>query len=671
MIADVLEDAEGSLWIAAPSGLYRRRPDGRSDRYTRADGLPSDFLQDLLEDRAGRLWVGTRLGGFFRFQARPAGGRPLIDQAFTYLPEDEYGLQTSWVFQLFETSDRRLLLATARGLVEFSTDAARPQRFRNYTARNGLSDHNITAIAEDSGGNVWLGTSTAGAMKLTRSGFTSYNDLDGIASVNAIFEDRAGHVCFRGTSFDVRSSVFAHARKDLNRAPDPLIKPQLGCLDGQRVNWFKPSAVNDLGWVIERVTLQSRSGDWWVGTGEGLYRFPPSADFAQLATARPAAVYTVKAGLAGPQIYRLFEDSRGNVWISTTSPTASGLARWEPGSQRITSLAARPDLAALADDRPARSFAEDAAGSIWIGFDSELVRYKEGRFDIFDSDDGLPPGAISDIHPDRAGRIWFASSQSGLVLVSNPGEDRPAFISYTTAHGLSSNNTEVISEDRRGRIYLGGGRGLDRFDPASGVVKHFTTADGLPSGLFRTAFHDRAGVLWLGMTGGLARLHQASEEVQPPPLVLISALRLRGVPQAISPLGERRLVYPAFGADENQMQIDFTGLNSPGEVLRYQYPVGRQRRGLECPLGATKCDLRQPVAWAVHVRRPRNELRRRRELGPGRSDLRDHAPDLAAPVFHRLARPRLRGAGLRGLPLPGREAARDRRHAHAHRHGSP
>ena len=181
VIADVLEDAEGSLWIAAPSGLYRRRPDGRSDRYTRADGLPSDFLQDLLEDRAGRLWIGTRLGGFFRFRLARRGAAPLIDQAFTYLPEDEYGLQTSWVFQLFETSDRRLLLATARGLVEFSTDAARPQRFRNYTARNGLSDHNITAIAEDSGGNVWLGTSTAGAMKLTRSGFTSYNDLDGIA----------------------------------------------------------------------------------------------------------------------------------------------------------------------------------------------------------------------------------------------------------------------------------------------------------------------------------------------------------------------------------------------------------------------------------------------------------------------------------------------------------
>ena len=69
IIADVLEDARGSLWIAAPSGLYRRWPDGSAARYTMRDGLPNEYLQDLLEDHEGRLWAGTRLGGFFRFSA--------------------------------------------------------------------------------------------------------------------------------------------------------------------------------------------------------------------------------------------------------------------------------------------------------------------------------------------------------------------------------------------------------------------------------------------------------------------------------------------------------------------------------------------------------------------------------------------------------------------------
>jgi len=57
--------------------------------------------------------------------------------------------------------------------------------------------------------------------------------------------------------------------------------------------------------------------------------------------------------------------------------------------------------------------------------------------------------------------------QGGLVRVEDDGQ-RVTFVSYTTAEGLSSNNTEVIAEDGEGRIFVGGGRGLDRLDPATG-----------------------------------------------------------------------------------------------------------------------------------------------------------------------------------------------------------
>src|SRR5262249_56618176 len=69
IISDLLEDQRGSLWVAAPSGLYRRWPDGTSARYTKRDGLPDEYLHDLLQDHEGRLWAGTRYGGFFQFAA--------------------------------------------------------------------------------------------------------------------------------------------------------------------------------------------------------------------------------------------------------------------------------------------------------------------------------------------------------------------------------------------------------------------------------------------------------------------------------------------------------------------------------------------------------------------------------------------------------------------------
>jgi len=69
--------------------------------------------------------------------------------------------------------------------------------------------------------------------------------------------------------------------------------------------------------------------------------------------------------------------------------------------------------------------------------------------------------------------------------------------------------SECIAEDRWGRIYVGGGRGIDRLDPTpngAAVTKHFTTADGLAAGNMQAAFADRDGNLWFSTSQGLSRL---------------------------------------------------------------------------------------------------------------------------------------------------------------------
>jgi signal transduction histidine kinase len=482
------------------------------------------------------------------------------------------GLPAEWVFQLFETGDRRLWVATARGIAEFLRAGNDRARFRSYDERNGLSYFDITALNEDAAGNLWLGTNTAGAMKFTRGGFSTFGQQDGIETVNAVFEDRPGNLCFRGTVLgDATTSVFEGAEPDPLGARRRSLHGRLGWFDGQRFDWFKPAAVGHFGWVPEQVTLQARTGEWWVGTGEGLYRFPAADNLAHLKTARPTAVYTVRDGLAAPQVYRLFEDSRGNVWVSTLSATAIGLARWESDTGRLYNLASSPGLAALKEGA-ARSFGEDSEGSVWIGFDGQVARYRNGSFTLFAADAGLPDGAIMAIHRDHAGRLWLASARGGLVRVDHPAADRPNFFRYTTKDGLSSNNTEVITEDAAGHIYVGGGQGLDRLDAATGRVKHFTAADGLAPGLFRAAFRDRHGVLWFGMTSGLARLAPQAERTRATPPVLVSGLRIRGVPEFISALGERQLSLNDLAPHQNQIQIDFVGLSfASGEVLRYQY----------------------------------------------------------------------------------------------------
>ena len=178
--------------------------------------MPHEWIQDLFEDHEGHLWAGTRLNGFFRFSADSTRNAPVVDLHFTY-PD----LPTPWVFQLFETSDRRFWVATSRGLAEFfPTGDEQGRRFHLYTAAQWpeLSRHH-RAQRRPRAGNLWLGTNGVGAMKLALDGFRTFGEPDGIVTVNAIFEDRAGDVCFRGAVLgDARTSVFEGATLDLLRA---------------------------------------------------------------------------------------------------------------------------------------------------------------------------------------------------------------------------------------------------------------------------------------------------------------------------------------------------------------------------------------------------------------------------------------------------------------------
>jgi ligand-binding sensor domain-containing protein len=491
-VLDLLEDRHGSLWVAAASGLYRRWADGSVARYTSREGLLGMYLQDLFEDSRGQMWAATREAGFFRFVADETHAPPAVVRMY-----QKWDGVTVWVYQIFETSDHRFWAATNSGLVEFSPDSSNTQsQFHTYSTKNGLAYSEITTLNEDMSGNLWLG-SYAGAMKLARDGFVTYSEQEGVVTVSGIFEDRRNETCFRGYVVgDEHTSVFEGAKIDL-LSPAAIHHFRYGCFDGRRFRWFLPSVPRsgNFGWVGEGVTLQARNGEWWLGTGEGLYRFPATDDFAQLKNARPLAIYQTKEGLVGyQQVFRIFEDSRGDIWASTAA-APNGLARWERATGALfRDLADSSSLPSPAGDL-ARSFAEDATGNIWIGFGTGLARYRDGRFTFFSAKDGLPAGAIQDIHSDHRGRLWLASARSGLIRVDDPGAERPT---YAIVQGLSSDSAGVITEDTNGRIYVGTGRGLDRLDPETGRVNHFTGADGLAGGDLLAAFRDRDGALWFG-----------------------------------------------------------------------------------------------------------------------------------------------------------------------------
>ena len=571
-VAAFVEDREGSLWIGTSYGVVRRLPDGRMIYYTAHPSGSVRWVRALLQDHEGRLWVG-HAAGLIVFNPEPISQlgsadsrlrngkaavirfKPKNPQSADLNPQSvdarwytvAEGLSHNPVVELYQAANGQILVGTHGGGLSVMDG----ERFRSYTTAQGLSDNTVWTLAEDRDGNLWMGTLSGGAIKFTRNGFTTYGAADGLGnpSIVSIFENQAGELC-------VISSRWL-----------------INLFDGSRFTAIQANLPADVINLIEGkyyVAIQDHIGEWWISADRELLRFPRVGRVEQLAHMRPKAVYTTRDGLGDRDVYRLFEDSRGDIWISGRA--RQGLTRWERSSETFHRYS---DADGLPPFNYPNAFGEDSAGNLWIGLrEGGLVRYTSGRFELLTTAEGVPRGVIRGIYRDRTGRLWVATDQSGVIRIDDPTAGRPRFVTYTTAEGLASDNASSFTEDQWGRIYIGTVRGVDRLDPATGHVKHYSTTDGLSNNDVRAAFRDRYGALWFGTPSGVSRFVPEPDRALSPPPILIAGLRIAGVRHPISELGETEVSGFELAANQNNIQIDFFGLGfSAGEVLRYQYKL--------------------------------------------------------------------------------------------------
>ena len=150
-------------------------------------------------------------------------------------------------------------------------------------------------------------------------------------------------------------------------------------------------------------------------------------------------------------IFRLYEDRRGDVWIATVDASRNGLMRWERATETFHdySRAAAEAFHSYSTGAAAASslilataFCEDSSGNLWIGFNGGLLRYAADRFEYFDdatgAQDAEAPWVLA-LHLDQYGRLWVGVGSNGLIRADDPAADRPRFRQYTTRDGLASN----------------------------------------------------------------------------------------------------------------------------------------------------------------------------------------------------------------------------------------
>ena len=519
------EDDSGNLWIGASDGLWRR--DGSGAVQPMKLSLGPVF--QLLSDPGGCLWAGTASG---LWRLRLSDGSVTKDRVFG----ETDGLASPRIHALYRAPDGKLWVGTALSLSVQNASGG----FHSYTNLDGIPGRAVFAIYTDRAGNLWAGADH-GLVRIARDGFHAYAETDGIGvrAISTILEDGNGNL------FAVSNHVQGPRVHRLKNGRFFEMVPHYG------------HRLRSSGWGWAQTALIDRVGDWWIATGEGLYRFPARPDAASILQSRPDVF------LRGEDIFRLFEDTRGDLWVSSVG---RGLAHWDRKSGTLSKIIGLPSPGVVS------AFAQDRAGNLWLSIGNEagtgipcaVVRYRNGKFEVWRSGTAnVPSGWISSLLLDHNGRLWIGSGNDGLALVQDPTAEHPAFQIHSAK--LPSVAVRCLAEDSLGRIYAAGPRGLVRLDATSGQERHFTTAQGYPSGACGALHFDRQGVLWAGASLGLARLDPSPDASDTTPPIYVNSVTVNGEAQTLS--GSHIL-----DASQNRIHIEFVSPDAiSGAPLEYHY----------------------------------------------------------------------------------------------------
>ena len=237
--------------------------------------------------------------------------------------------------------------------------------------------------------------------------------------------------------------------------------------------------------TLNCVTPDSR-GFLWLCTSEGLARF----DGYQFRT------YGVDQGLLSPFINTFIETRSGRLLAGTDSGLAvmklqaderthSSFDIYKPGPQP-------QDLAIYA-------LLEDSQGVLWCGTQGGLFRIRwTGSSPQFERVTTIP---VRDLAEDRAGNLWGASWNSGLLEISRSGKIR----FYAEMQGLPA-TISAVAVDGEGTVWVGTTAGLCKLRPAPGVdgriVERVYITEISSNYVIACLYVTRSGRLWAGSWSG-------------------------------------------------------------------------------------------------------------------------------------------------------------------------
>jgi diguanylate cyclase (GGDEF)-like protein/PAS domain S-box-containing protein len=255
-VSSLLVDRGGMLWVGGQfRGISITDPRGSRFRYVyemesgrNRNPAADDSMRSAMQDDHGALWLGTDNGRLLRYEL----AQDRFEDATSSLPASTVQRR---VLAFAKAPDGQLWLATSSGLLRFDPD----KRQAWEVPLGEFHAASLRTILIDRDGNLWLGTSSLGALR--------YDPRDGSVRQYAYREGQQSglsHPTVHAIAQDPRGRIWLGTSDGLD-----LLDPATGQLSHFR---HRSDAADSLAGSRVRAVHVSSDGSVWVGTHAGLSR---------------------------------------------------------------------------------------------------------------------------------------------------------------------------------------------------------------------------------------------------------------------------------------------------------------------------------------------------------------------------------------------------------------
>ncbi len=469
-IKTLLITKKGDLWVGTDKGLALYNRASNSFELIKLQNGKQPIIRSLAENKSEEIWIGTHEGLF------------LYKPSQTSIKKIQFEKEVKYILSTLVDFDGNLWIGTYlhgifridgnHNIINFKSDKSNP---------TALSENMVLSLYQDQSNIIWVGT-----------GYSGVNSFNPDNLLLGTYDNSANSLACLPTS-DIRSALALGDNKMLFGTLSGLTEVNLAQKTCKNYT-SNSNSDNSLSNNEVYAMAQDMTGQFWIGTNEGLDKFDPVNGIferfeeqsnikavnkisnqkgylilgtfeglrkVKLSTGKISEFSTKDKKLKKALIYNIEKDENGINWVASNQ----GLLSID---NQLTQVHQVSFLEKSFNNKQIHALAIDKSGAIWITIENEgLFNFQPETKTLkaVGKQLGLKKKTgFTGLYVDNFDNLWLATANEGLFMIDKA---RKKLTNFHVSDGLQSEafNYFAFTQTPKGTLLFGGADGFNLFDP--------------------------------------------------------------------------------------------------------------------------------------------------------------------------------------------------------------